>query len=210
MTRKDPSPPSVPSAYQTDPFIVGYRTPPLGDIKALLATVPKGVQLMRADRVYGADHLRHAAALAARAFTEGRARSADVATETLLYAAGERQIGKALAFLGLAEGATSVAVVAWSVSWTPPASWDCDDAALAAVHVDDAGDRVRALVRVDMARERERDALRLEERLEVRARRRVGLILPRVRRVERAVEVGDLPGRGARRVREHVLRECYL
>src|SRR5438552_3314803 len=139
MTRKDPSPPSVPSAYQTDPFIVGYRTPPLGDIKALLATVPKGVQLMRADRVYGADHLRHAAALAARAFTEGRARSADVVTETLLYAAGERQIGKALAFLGLAEGATSVAVVAWAEPWTPPASWARDDAALAGgPHVLDA------------------------------------------------------------------------
>jgi len=121
-----------------EPVIAGYRCPPLADIKALLATVPKGVQLLRADRIYGVDHLRHAAALAARAFAEERARSADVATETLLYAAGERQIGKALAFLGLEEGARAVAVVAFA-SWVPPATWTRDDGALAGgAHVLDA------------------------------------------------------------------------
>ena len=99
-------------------------------MKALLATVPKGVQLLRADRVYGADHLRHAAALAARAIAEGRARTNDVATETLLYAAGERQIGKALAFLGIVEGVRAVAAVSWGPAWTPPAGWTRDDAAL--------------------------------------------------------------------------------
>src|SRR5438874_6721338 len=114
----------------TEPAIAGYRCPPLADIKALLATVPKGVQLLRADRIYGVDHLRHAAALAARAFAEGRARSADVATETLLYAAGERQIGKALARLGLQDGARGVAVVSW-VEWAPPAGWTRDDGELA-------------------------------------------------------------------------------
>lgn len=68
---------------------------------------------MRADRIYGADHLRHAARLASRALAEGRARSADLATETLLYAAGERQVHKAIAFLGLADGARAIAAVAW-------------------------------------------------------------------------------------------------
>lgn len=120
LSERAPSPPDVSA----------YRTPPLTDIQAILATVPRGVQLLRADRVYGADHLRHAAALAARAVAEQRARSADVATETLLYAAGERQIGKALAFLGLAVGTTSVAVVAWS-PFRPPAQWTRDDAAFA-------------------------------------------------------------------------------
>lgn len=98
----------APRAYQAD----------VTDVHALLARLaeargPHAVQLLRADRVYGPDHLRHAAALAARAVREGRARSADLPTETLLYAAGERQVGRALAFLGLAEGVSSVAAVAW-------------------------------------------------------------------------------------------------
>lgn len=122
----------------SEPTIAAYHCPPLTDIKALLAHVPKGVQLLRADRIYGADHLRHAAALAARAFADGRARSGDLATETLLYAAGERQIGKALAFMGLAPGVASVAAVSWS-AWMPPADWTRDDAALAGgAHVLDA------------------------------------------------------------------------
>lgn len=73
----------------------------------------KPIQLVRADRVYGAEHLAHAAALAARAVAEGRARSADLATETLLYAAGERQVSKALALLGLTPGIVEIAAVAW-------------------------------------------------------------------------------------------------
>lgn len=114
-----------------EPTIEGYRIPPLADVKALLASLPRGIQLVRADRVYGADHLRHAAALAERAVAEGRARSADVQTETVLYAAGERQIGKALAFLGLAEGVRAVAVLSWGARWEPPAAWARDDGALA-------------------------------------------------------------------------------
>jgi tRNA threonylcarbamoyladenosine modification (KEOPS) complex Cgi121 subunit len=112
-----------------EPRISAYRIPPVADVRALLARVPKGVQLVRADRVYGADHLRHAAALAQRAIDEGRARTADVATETALYAAGERQIGKALAFLGLQEGVSAVAVVAWA-PFAPPAGWIPDGSVL--------------------------------------------------------------------------------
>ncbi|MFA5860297.1 MAG: KEOPS complex subunit Cgi121 [Candidatus Thermoplasmatota archaeon] len=85
----------------------------ISDVPALVKRIPPRVQLLRADRVYGPDHLTLAAQLAARALAEGRARSADIATETLVYAAGERQIGKALVFLGLHEGAQTVAAVAW-------------------------------------------------------------------------------------------------
>lgn len=86
------------------------------DVPALLARLQRrglAVQLLRADRVYGADHLKLAALLAQRAYVQGRARTADVPTETLLYAAGERQVGKALAFLGLAEGMDRIAAVGW-------------------------------------------------------------------------------------------------
>jgi KEOPS complex subunit Cgi121 len=86
----------------------------VADVKALLARAPKGIQLLRADRVCGRDHLLHAARLAARAIAENRARTADLPTETLLYAAGERQVGKALTFLGLHPGTTAIAAVAWN------------------------------------------------------------------------------------------------
>lgn len=118
----------------TEPLIAAYRAQ-IRDLPALLARVPKGVQLLRADRVYGLDHLRHAARLAARALAEGRARSPELATETLLYAAGERQVGKAIAFLGLHEGAQVVAAVAWDpralARLADAEGWHRDDALLA-------------------------------------------------------------------------------
>lgn len=99
------------------PLIRGYRGP-IHDLRALLARVATArgtlpLQPIRADRVYGPDHLRHAANLAARAIAAGRARSADLPTETLLYAAGERQVGRAIDFLGLREGMHAIALVAW-------------------------------------------------------------------------------------------------
>lgn len=100
-----------------EPSLRAYRAD-VTDVPALLARLAKArgahaLQLARADRVYGPDHLRHASVLAAKALAEGRARSADLPTETVLYAAGERQVGRALAFLGLAEGVSGVAAVAW-------------------------------------------------------------------------------------------------
>lgn len=105
------------------------------DLKALVARVRGApLQLVRADRVYGADHLRHAAALAARAIEEGRARSADLATETLVYAAGERQVHKALALLGLQAATRGIAAVAWDAAALDALAreqgWTRDDALL--------------------------------------------------------------------------------
>ncbi len=117
-----------------EPAIHAYRGR-VDDVKALLARIPKGVQLLRADRVYGPDHLRLAARLAARAVAEGRARSADLPTETLLYAAGERQVGKAIAFLGLHAGVVAIAAVAWDRAALDALAraegWTRDDALLA-------------------------------------------------------------------------------
>jgi tRNA threonylcarbamoyladenosine modification (KEOPS) complex Cgi121 subunit len=114
-------------------MIAAYRAH-VEDVKALLARAPKGIQLLRADRVYGRDHLLHAARLATRALAEGRARSADLPTETLLHAAGERQVGKALAFLGLHAGTTAVAAVAWDSkaldAFARAEGWTRDDALL--------------------------------------------------------------------------------
>lgn len=128
MRRPRPSP-------RVEPTIRAYRGH-VRDVRALVERV-RGtpLQLMRADRVYGADHLRHAAALAARAAREGRARSADLATETLVYAAGERQVSKALALLGLHDGAREIAAVAWDAgtldALAAAEAWTRDDSLLA-------------------------------------------------------------------------------
>lgn len=122
------------------PLVVrGYRGP-VHDVRALLARIAAArdalpLQLMRADRVYGVDHLRHAATLAARAVAAGRARSADLPTETLLYAAGERQVGRAIDFLGLRDGMDAIAAVAWGPAEALDAfaqreGWVRDDAVL--------------------------------------------------------------------------------
>jgi KEOPS complex subunit Cgi121 len=118
----------------TDPAIHAYRGK-VGDVKALLARAPRNVQLLRADRVYGRDHLLLAARLAAKALAQDRARSVDLPTETLLYAAGERQVGKALAFLGLQPGTIAIAAVAWDPgaldAFARAEGWARDDALLA-------------------------------------------------------------------------------
>lgn len=114
------------------------------DVPALLARLRAHaeasgapIQLVRADRVHGAQHLRHAARLAALALAQGRSRASDLPTETLLYAAGERQIGKAIAALGLEAGAAGVAAVAWGPraeaaldAWAAQEGWARDDALL--------------------------------------------------------------------------------
>jgi KEOPS complex subunit Cgi121 len=115
--------------------IAAYR----GEIKDLRALVDrvrgKPIQLARADRIYGADHLRHAAALATRAVDEGRARTTDLATETLVYAAGERQVHKALAFLGVSIVTREIAAIAWDAAALDTLAremgWTRDDALLA-------------------------------------------------------------------------------
>ena len=121
----------------SDPHLRAYRGA-IDDLPALVARIRgQPYQLLRADRVYGADHLRHAARLAARAIERDRARGADLATETLLYAAGERQVHKALALLGLATDTRAIAAIAW------------DEAALDALAHDEGWSRDDALLEGD-------------------------------------------------------------
>lgn len=83
----------------------------VGDVRALVALVGEvarehgaAVQCMRADRLWSVAHLERACALAARAFAERRNRASEIGLEALCYAAGERQIERAIARLGLAPG----------------------------------------------------------------------------------------------------------
>ncbi len=83
----------------------------LGPLKLddlLLATQKAGriapIQVVRADRVAGADHLRSAAWHAKRACDEGRNQADKLEVEFLRYAAGERQIRKAIDKMGVPDG----------------------------------------------------------------------------------------------------------
>lgn len=64
------------------------------------------VVLLDPDMVCGKSHILSAAMHARRAFDERRNRSKTILTETILYAAGERQIGKALKKMGPKPGRT--------------------------------------------------------------------------------------------------------
>ncbi len=125
----------------------GYRgpVPPIPELLTLLDKVRQErgpdtlVQLARAENIYGADHLRHAARLAHRAREDGTHLATDPAVEVLLYAAGVRQIDRALHLLGLEEGEDeSIAAVAHGSQAGPlldhlarEAGWTRDDAVLA-------------------------------------------------------------------------------
>lgn len=69
------------------------------------------LQVVRADRVVGADHVRQAARCARRAIAEGRSQANSLETEFLRYLAAERQVKSALAKMGLPDvGDAAVAV----------------------------------------------------------------------------------------------------
>lgn len=81
------------------------------DLPALLARVREAsyahdapVQVLRADRVWGRAHVERAAELAVRAFASGRHRATELPLEFLSYAAGDRQIARALERLGVRAG----------------------------------------------------------------------------------------------------------
>ncbi|MFQ5910791.1 MAG: KEOPS complex subunit Cgi121 [Thermoplasmata archaeon] len=71
------------------------------------------VQLMRASMVFGRIHLESAVDHAIRSFEQGRNSSNSLATETLLYASGMRQISRAIEKMGIKEGDSEIAIVAF-------------------------------------------------------------------------------------------------
>lgn len=60
------------------------------------SSAAREVVMMRAEMVFGMDHLRSALYHAARAIKDGRNASDSLAMETLLYASGERQLSAAI------------------------------------------------------------------------------------------------------------------
>jgi len=69
------------------------------------------IQALDAKAVYGKDHLVSATEHAVRAFTQGRNAMNFLALELLLYAAGERQIQKAIKKMGVKRGKGQIAFV---------------------------------------------------------------------------------------------------
>src|SRR5688572_11891254 len=99
-----------------DVALVGLRGPlKLGDVLFELKKSGRiaPVQVVRADKVVGAAHVRQAARCARRAIAEGRGQANSLETEFLRYLAGERQVKSALAKMGLPDvwdgGAVAVA-----------------------------------------------------------------------------------------------------
>jgi len=73
------------------------------------------VILMDPEYVCGRDHILSAVMHAERAFEHGTNRSKSLLTETLLYAAGERQISKALAKMRPKDGCKEMAAAVFGV-----------------------------------------------------------------------------------------------
>jgi len=70
------------------------------------------IRLLDAKRVFGMDHIRSAQMKAVRAFENGQNVSDSLATETMLYMSGCRQIQEAVALLGLKRDSRSIVCVA--------------------------------------------------------------------------------------------------
>ncbi len=104
-------------------LILGLSSSQVKDAKVLLSKLRYSfprvkIQLMRADRIAGTEHLTLASANALRAFSQGQARSRSLEMEILLYASCKRQISKAIEMLGLTPLTREIAVVALSESPT--------------------------------------------------------------------------------------------
>lgn len=69
------------------------------------------VQALNADAVYGKEHLLSAAEHALRSWAQGTNATNSIALEILLYAAGERQIQRAIRKMGVRTGKQSIAFI---------------------------------------------------------------------------------------------------
>jgi KEOPS complex subunit Cgi121 len=91
-------------------FAIGDLDDFLDDLDEIAAETGAVVQAFDADLVVSGTQLREAARLAARAIARGEAVARDPGVEILLYAAGSRQIDRALE-LGVVEGERDAVVV---------------------------------------------------------------------------------------------------
>ena len=100
-------------------LIAGFSSARIKDPKAVLGILRESfprveVQLMRADRIAGTEHLSFATLNAVRAFGRKYKRSRSLAMEILLYASCQRQISKAIELLGVTAATRQVGVAALS------------------------------------------------------------------------------------------------
>lgn len=92
--------------------IMGIRgDAPFDEILTHFQSMGGDAILMNPEMVCGRDHLVSAAIHGERAFEEGTNRSNSLLTEIIIYAAWERQIGKAIAKMKPAEGSSEFAAV---------------------------------------------------------------------------------------------------
>ncbi len=69
------------------------------------------IQVLNAEMVYGREHVLSAAEHALRSWAQGTNTTNSLALEILLYAAGERQIQKAIRKMGIRKGKRTVAFI---------------------------------------------------------------------------------------------------
>ena len=123
------------------------------------------IQAFDARYVVGREHLERAVALATRAISRGEAIARDEGVEILLYAAGRRQINRALA-MGVPEGESPLVAVVVDTGLESPAGVPTADEAAAADALRDHLDPTETLGEYDEDRvcdffgitEREREA----------------------------------------------------
>jgi len=97
--------------------VVGIRCGrPFDDIVKHFTDLGGDVILMDPDFVCGRDHILSAVMHAERAFAAGTNRSKTLLTETIMYAAGERQISKALAKMRPKEGRNEMVAAVFGVT----------------------------------------------------------------------------------------------
>ena len=118
----------------------------LGDLDGIAAETGAVVQAFDAGLVVSATQLREAARLAARAIARGEAVARDPGVEILLYAAGRRQIDRALE-LGVSEGERPAVVLVADFGDVPgadrpPADLDAAAAAVRELAADSTAERV--------------------------------------------------------------------
>src|SRR5262245_38781374 len=85
---------------------IGLDNPKLDDPAKILATLRSkfpnvAIQLLRADRVAGPEHLLFAARNALVAFESGSRRAKSLAVEVLVYISCQRQIAEAIRLIGV-------------------------------------------------------------------------------------------------------------
>jgi KEOPS complex subunit Cgi121 len=77
-----------------------------------ISSANKAVRVLNAQKVFGKDHVLSALQKAARAFDNGQNVSDSLATETMLYMSGCRQIQEAVELFGIKEEVGQIVIIA--------------------------------------------------------------------------------------------------